>query len=224
MKRRIITLEEAYEIGFMRDGNYLDYPVSLRNIEVDGELNGYGNQPLRTLFVPWRVFKDNEKFFMFSMKPAVKKLILLGKKGHENSIEIMKSVLETLYGTEISNDIQPLNLKAYRWLQSKGVISQHEFFGTSCWLADTHKVSYNDTPSLLTSDTERKTEFGLRALLHGGENFHFLYDTLGDEKTRADNLFAIIELKDDSKVELLEETRKYYAPDGTKERPWPLIK
>lgn len=218
-----VTLTEAYNRGLISDGAYLDYPVSLRNIEVDGELNGYGNQPLRTLLVPWRVFKDNEKFFMFSEEPVAEKLILFGKKGHENSIEIMKSVLETLYGTEISKDIQPLNLKAYRWLQSKGVISQHEFLGTSCWLADTHKVSYNDTPSLLTSDTERKTEFGLRALLHGRENFHFLYDTLGDEKTRVDNLFAIIELNADAKVELLEETREYYAPDGTKARPLPLI-
>lgn len=203
-KEQIISLEEAFEKGIVKVGDYVDYRPTYGEYRPTKNLTGSRYYSIfKTENFGWKLDNIDGKKLLIADGVTGKALRLYGKTGYKHGTKALNNIARVCYTDPmLTNGAISMTEHVYKSLALCNVLSNLQAY----WLGSTY-VGPNTTYT-----TQRY--FGLCVVDSGFVCGGGLFHSSGDECSGSYRVRSAAPLKPNIKLVLSEES------DGSKARPW----
>lgn len=203
-KEQIISLEEAFEKGIVKVGDYVDYKPTYgeyRPKMVETGVDERQNSTFKTEDFGWKLDKFEGKLILVADIVTTRRLMLRGKVGYNNGVTVLNKITRHCYTDPALAAGGAINItkEIFKTLAPCNIMKNlREYWLGSCYVHSSTDYAH----------------FGLYNVFSGKVDYDDLFRLDGYVHTYGRGVRPVVFLKSNIQLLLSEEG------DGSKEKPW----
>lgn len=212
-KEQLISLEEAFEKGIVKIGDYIDYRPTYGEYQFTADWTGVDiddNPIFKTENFGWMLDSYNGELILVA-DDVTMSLKLYGLRGYNYAIEVLNKIAEVCYTSMLAYRVISINENIHKRLASCNIIKRPTYWlGTRCY-------GYMDYYGC----TNFYVDYVSNGKVHSKELFTDFYNRPYDESHNSydrHGVRPVVFLKSNIQMVLSEES------NGTKKKPWMLLR
>lgn len=196
-----IALEEAFRLGLVKKGDYVDYQLISARCTFDESQTGWKEvQSFSTEKLGWQIDEFEGKLILLADQPTKQELTLRGKIGYEKGVEAQHELCRKLYtNSSLVYNVISITLE----IKNSTNVPSREFY----WLAS----------SFMKKIDKDYFRFGVHRGMGDGVYVDGLWYSSGYFCSHSSKMRPVVFLRSDIQVVNLE------LGDGSRNKPWRVV-